>query len=372
VGFAPYPPNCWDYGNWVTQPYLCPDPPMPFPVHMAFELLTADPVPVPLGACCLEDQSCVMLPGADACHEQGGVYLGDYIPCEDQCSTGACCDEDGCHETTREECVMASVCDAHWGADPPPQCMGDCNGDNRVNPQDVGLVKFYYGYTTMEALCRFDVNCDGTISPQDVGLVKYYYTDPCGTIPPSYLDPTCVAYYGVPGEWYGYGTYCEDGSGGGVTCACICPAGAAHESSAWCGYEDPDPNGGCYEDPWVFDPIACGEMVCGMVSIEPDPNVPGDQLIDTDWYEFTLTADAFVAWSVHSDFPAVISIYQSDCTLLTQNAGGGGDCGEVSLGVSLTPGTYYAVVEPDQDALLWLPCTGEHNRYYATLQCDSR
>jgi hypothetical protein len=323
------------------------------------------------GACCLQDQACTMAPDEDTCHENGGVYLGEGIPCEDQCSTGACCDEGGCSESAHEACDMGSICDSYWGADPPPQCMGDCNGDNQVDPQDVGLVKYYYGNTTMEALCRFDVNCDGTIAPQDVGLVKYHYTVPCGGIPPSYLDPTCVAYYGVPGEWYGYGTYCEDGSGGGVTCACACPEGAAHESSAWCGYEDPDPNGGCDTDPTSFDAIACGNTVCGMVSIESQPGDPGTELVDTDWYEFEVVSDSLVTWRVHSDFPAAISIYEADCSNLVGSTvtGGGGNCESVELTVSLPSGPYYAVVGPDTDALVWLPCTGQYNRYYAELQC---
>lgn len=37
VDFTPYPPNCWEYGEWVKQPWLCPDRPQP--VHMAFDLL---------------------------------------------------------------------------------------------------------------------------------------------------------------------------------------------------------------------------------------------------------------------------------------------------------------------------------------------
>lgn len=36
---TPYPPDCWEYGDWVKQPWLCPTmPPVP-PVNMAFTLL---------------------------------------------------------------------------------------------------------------------------------------------------------------------------------------------------------------------------------------------------------------------------------------------------------------------------------------------
>ncbi len=42
VDFSPYPPHCWDYGDWSKQPWLCwLEPPFP-PVDMAFELLTLE------------------------------------------------------------------------------------------------------------------------------------------------------------------------------------------------------------------------------------------------------------------------------------------------------------------------------------------
>ncbi|MFH1420319.1 MAG: hypothetical protein ABII12_18760 [Planctomycetota bacterium] len=37
VDMTPYPPDCWDYGEWYKQPWLCPPPVRP--VDMAFALL---------------------------------------------------------------------------------------------------------------------------------------------------------------------------------------------------------------------------------------------------------------------------------------------------------------------------------------------
>lgn len=34
----PYPPDCWDYGQWIKQPYMCPNGD-DLPVHMSFQLL---------------------------------------------------------------------------------------------------------------------------------------------------------------------------------------------------------------------------------------------------------------------------------------------------------------------------------------------
>jgi hypothetical protein len=76
-----------------------------------------------------------------------------------------------------------------------PQCYGDVNGDGVVNPQDVGLVKFYYNYgtnpdnpITFEELCRYDVNRDDQITPQDVGLVKFWYGSCDDAPPPAYIE----------------------------------------------------------------------------------------------------------------------------------------------------------------------------------------
>jgi hypothetical protein len=65
LDFTPYPPNCWDYGQWTTVPWDCPAPAPP-PVHMAFELL------------------------APVCHPPGDVNMdglanGDDIQCFIDC-----------------------------------------------------------------------------------------------------------------------------------------------------------------------------------------------------------------------------------------------------------------------------------------------
>jgi hypothetical protein len=62
-------------------------------------------------------------------------------------------------------------------------CIWDMNGDRSVDPQDVGLVKFYYNCTVVpdplpgdECSCRLaDNNDDGAVDPADVGLVKFFY-----------------------------------------------------------------------------------------------------------------------------------------------------------------------------------------------------
>ena len=67
--------------------------------------------PAPAGACCLSDDSCVLLTSSD-CSLQSGLYLGDDSVCEpNPCpgdEHGACCFADGtCIVETTEGCVSA-------------------------------------------------------------------------------------------------------------------------------------------------------------------------------------------------------------------------------------------------------------------------
>jgi hypothetical protein len=46
VDFKPYPPQCWTYGEWQKQPWLCPDMPLIPPVSMAFDLYAPPCIPM--------------------------------------------------------------------------------------------------------------------------------------------------------------------------------------------------------------------------------------------------------------------------------------------------------------------------------------
>jgi hypothetical protein len=108
--------------------------------------------------------------------------LLDCVEClvDEDCDAGEICD-------ASHSCVVENFC---MTLPDPPMCMGDGNGDGIVDPQDVGLAKFYYGWTDAEPLCRYDVNCNGTIDPQDVGLIKFYYGVVCDPEAPDH-EPPC-------------------------------------------------------------------------------------------------------------------------------------------------------------------------------------
>jgi hypothetical protein len=363
-----------------------------------------------VGACCLQDPpSCVELEFEAECALLLGVWRGLGTSCDDpdiDCSVGACCpSETECTQTVAEDCVgpACTFCDG-----PAPVCFGDVNGDGAVDPQDVGLIKYYYPSPPtpefQEVYCRCDLNCDGTINPADVGLCKYFYADPCledpenpgePLYPPLHLTPPgdpnhCPAYYfpvSSAGEFYGYGTVCPAGrEDGAITCDCICPDCALHECTPICDVEaahdppDPDCNGGCNEPgpPYTaFDPIENGNTICGTAAIVDDPSSPGYVVRDMDWFSFsTVDAETYVTWSVWSDFCAEIFIFEADCEQgsawgVTDSIVQGvwpGECVNTVLELYLPAGDWYTVVAPDFAGNDYaLPCTMENNRYYATL-----
>ncbi len=79
VDWAPYPPNCWSYGDWQSQPWLCPTIP-PSSVHLAFELVTD--VAVEAQACCLPTGECVNVPPLECIRRYEGTPQGEGSRCD--------------------------------------------------------------------------------------------------------------------------------------------------------------------------------------------------------------------------------------------------------------------------------------------------
>ena len=352
-----------------------------------------------VGACCLQGlddpptpPSCVEVETEALCaeHESGqaGIWRGPNTSCADvNCAVGACCSsQTECTETIADDCQGGGPVCTFTGD--VPVCMGDGNGDGKVSPADVSLIKFYYGRDCtdpafQEVCCRYDLNCDGSISPADVSICKFEYVTPCDADPPLHEQPPesgyhCPAYYGggASGEFYGYGSVCPTGRDDGeITCACACPPDGIDECQTGCAYEDAetDCNSGCWATTPVFDPLSGGDTVCGMVSIVPDPAQPGYVLRDGDWFSFSTIGagpETYVTFSVYSDFVAQIFVFEADCENGEgfMNVGEAGECTLTEIAVCLPESNWYAVVMPDFAGNNWsLPCTQEDNHYYATL-----
>jgi hypothetical protein len=141
----------------------------------------------------------------------------------------------------------------------------------------------------------------------------------------------------------------------------VCPVGAFNENEL-CG---DDMNGGCNMTVPNYEPIACGETVCGTAWSSATTR-------DTDWYTFTLTQPSTVTWAVDADFPAIIGYVDASagCAApqffnLAQNAG---ECsGAVSV-QNLAAGTWWLFVAHStfDDAY---GCASGKTKYVGTLTC---
>ena len=152
-----------------------------------------------------------------------------------------------------------------------------------------------------------------------------------------------------------------------LPCNTDCPPGADVETEA-CGE---DLNAGCGADPPVFEPLTCGETVCGTIWAE-------DYMRDTDWYEVTVTEATRFTWHVASDFPVAIGLVETDPP-------GSGDCCDMTgildpwaidsacADVAVTtdllpPGIYWFHISHRE--FYCDPC-GQRNDYVATLTCET-
>lgn len=136
-----------------------------------------------------------------------------------------------------------------------------------------------------------------------------------------------------------------------------CPLGSYPESEA-CG---DDTNGGCNSLPPMYDPINCGDTVCGTVWAD-------NSIRDTDWYELTISEASILTWTASTNFEGLIGVVDiSDCNLayfityaLTPD-----DCTPTAdVSDCLPPGTYALFVATN--AFEGYPCP---NNYVATLTC---
>ena len=149
-----------------------------------------------------------------------------------------------------------------------------------------------------------------------------------------------------------------------VPCVVDCPPGANIEGEP-CGS---DTNGGCNMVIPTFEPIACGDTVCGTVWADGGTR-------DTDWYEVVVTQDTEFTWSAEAEFDVVIGLVevavpgQPDCASASalNPYAVGGECEPISITTECLPaGTYWFFVS--HQTYYDAPCDS-NNDYVATLTC---
>jgi hypothetical protein len=139
-----------------------------------------------------------------------------------------------------------------------------------------------------------------------------------------------------------------------------CPcSGHPPENEPNCGLPDTT-NGGCNSSPPVYSQLACGGSVCGTGAWNGSTR-------DTDWYQFTLTGNATVTWTVTAEFPVVTGLLDNLCPPTILDFDFGSTCAATVSTAALTPGTYVAFTAPDFGGPPFACTTG--NTYTGVLSC---
>jgi hypothetical protein len=148
-----------------------------------------------------------------------------------------------------------------------------------------------------------------------------------------------------------------------------CPPGGIPEGEPPCGADYVDTfNGGCNSDPPVFQPINCGDVICGQTGVFPFG--AEDIYRDTDWFEFTIDEFSLVEWDVYGEAPMVAAIIDpmsgncEDYEILAINTSL--YCETAYVQTTLDAGTYWAFVTVDSFSLVY-ECEVP---YVATLTCS--
>ncbi len=248
------------------------------------------------------------------------------------------------------------------GADDDCDVFGSDSEDHvyEVTIPEDGTWSFSLCDSTYDTMLALGITCCG----DDIG-----YNDNSGQCPgsQSYLKAALTAgiyYVTVDGAFGTCGDYTLE-IAWVPPCEVECPPGATPEIEL-CGENS---NGGCSMALPAFEPIACGETVCGTVWADAGTR-------DTDWYEVVVTEDVQLTLTGQAEFPLVIGLIESSMC-------GSGDCGDVTgfvepfvIGdecdelelttVCLPAGTYWLFVS--NKGYYDAPC-GDDNTYWMTLTC---
>jgi len=124
----------------------------------------------------------------------------------------------------------------------------------------------------------------------------------------------------------------------------------------------------CFLGDDVFEPIACGETICGTAWAFGG-------FRDQDWFEFTVTEPTLITFTGTANFPLVIGRVSTggiaDCaiaqTTYLNPSATASSCETASFTTCLEPGTHWLFVAIN--AFDGLPC-GSNNDYVVTLTCS--
>ncbi|MBK9126677.1 MAG: hypothetical protein IPM13_02615 [Phycisphaerales bacterium] len=234
-------------------------------------------------------------------------------------ATGACCYEDAtCIQVPQQFCRNKTPGDM--------DCDGDVDFDD-IDPFVLALggPGVYYAEYPLCNWMNADTNGDGLVNFDDIDAFVALIGQPAVEYPATFL---------------GAFTNCSS-----CPCVVLCPPGAYREQEP-CGA---DTNGGCNMPTPTFEPIACGQTVCGTAWFDGSTR-------DTDWYQITLTEPATLTIELRAEFAALSGLIeqicygQAGCDNITGSINPAIFPGECQNGstttICLQPGVYYIFVGP--------------------------
>jgi hypothetical protein len=150
-------------------------------------------------------------------------------------------------------------------------------------------------------------------------------------------------------------------------CDVVCPPGGVDEGEPVC-YDDyvDETNGGCNWSPFVFQPINCGDTICGTSGVY---SFGTSTYREMDWFTLDLAGPATITWSGVGEFPVALWILDAgseDCSdMVTLAFNSTIPCDTLSISVDVPAGVYWFIIAPAD----WgdYPCGVE---YVAWLDCD--
>jgi hypothetical protein len=156
-----------------------------------------------------------------------------------------------------------------------------------------------------------------------------------------------------------------------LPCLVECPADGYPEGEPFCEDEYNDMyNGGCNSDPFVFQDVQCGDIICATSGTF---YFQGGAYRDTDWYQVVLETAGELTWCVVAEFNPLIFVIGAgsgncvDYTILGSLTGQ--KCDTVCLTFNVEAGTYWLWAGP-QVFGEGVPCGTEGGEYIGYVICE--
>ena len=121
-----------------------------------------------------------------------------------------------------------------------------------------------------------------------------------------------------------------------------------------------DVNGGCNMPTPYFEPIICGDTLCGSAWMDNGTR-------DTDWFTFDVTTPGLYTFTAITQFPATMGYIGPNpvcpITVFSQYVNTPNECDTLSITSFLTAGTWVYAIVPYNPAFTGYPCGGGENAY---------